>query len=1136
MLQRWALTKQREQSISLNDVTQEKDEAVEKYFARLQMTWTDMGYFPGENIRILGNAFVEGLKKPIREGLVKARPEQRGKDPKDLLQVAKGVEQELIQTCRTKTQNVHERPLKRNHRFITRRWSKCQDAGRFYTGYAVITQHEVIKAEPLPPHLSAQEAELKALTEACRAAKETGGSTGKRVETQGAQLTEEGCPEAYSVQKATVKITAQKLMNEVVCRYGVPEVIESDRGTHFTGQIMREILKSLGIEQGLHTPYHPHSSGKVERLNGTLKLKIQKAKEETGKPWTECLLLALFSIRYTPSIITDPESMSGTHDLKPGDWVVLKRHVRKSLDSRFDGPFLVLLTTATLVKLEGKSTWIHASHCSNRFRRERDLKAAPLMAKTHDSGVPVLGYETQKAPNVFPLTPCKSVTSENIMIGCLATGYVPGPVKIQLTSGSIRSASKEMTVQYGNIFASGSFLAIPRSSLKKENQSCTVEHELTKFKTEIKIKVKDQETRDEATNAALYLFRPHRREIDEVDSYSQVNLICMIKTYSKGNINVLWKESDTIMKQGMITEYTAKDPEKTPIKISMLTIRKENWKKNKYSCSLPGGNEVKVEAQEQCNESPMQVSTYDDEEDGDDQVDVDDDSIWTTAVTFIILFLFSMFYNAAATFVKIGVCFQIIIPAVYPVIAVGYTGSTSTSIACLVNRYWPPPVSVTWDTTEGEKLSEVKDIKFPLSGDLPAYNLLSQVTINKNDWDSKTYQCNVSFYSTNIVKIIPKVCDPLPEAPSVHLLQGTCPESNGEIELTCQVYNLTSQDATLKWYINDQERRFAEDKLELGKSKNHYFALHSTVTISQSEWNNGVPVKCQVTDTNTKTTAEDTIKKCSDSFNCLAIDVFVVKPSIEDLYVHKTARITCVASNLKDTNENYSFEWSFPGGSNLNIQTEDSQLHNNGTYSVSSVLTVSPDVWLQETEFTCVFRHNGLQKPIISRLKKEKVTKTSQPVVSMFPPSAEELAQKETYTLLCLSSKFNPQNIFMGWTENDLEVSKDLYVNSESMLETGGKTYFMTSKLTIPASSWDSGFSYGCVVGHETMPNNFYRTSFDKNSDVCEHIGVNITADEEEEDIENPWEISTTFMSLFVLSLVYSVTVTLFKKQSHSCQ
>ncbi|XP_073524696.1 uncharacterized protein, partial [Phyllobates terribilis] len=62
-------------------------------------------------------------------------------------------------------------------------------------------------------------------------------------------------------------------------------------------------------------------------------------------------------------VSTDPDQDSSSHTLQPGDWVVIKRHVRKSLDPRFDEPFQVLLTTSTAVKLEGKEAWIHASHC-----------------------------------------------------------------------------------------------------------------------------------------------------------------------------------------------------------------------------------------------------------------------------------------------------------------------------------------------------------------------------------------------------------------------------------------------------------------------------------------------------------------------------------------------------------------------------------------------------------------------------------------------------------------------------------------------------------------------------------------------------------------------------------------------------
>ncbi|XP_078066764.1 uncharacterized protein LOC144492531 isoform X1 [Mustelus asterias] len=62
------------------------------------------------------------------------------------------------------------------------------------------------------------------------------------------------------------------------------------------------------------------------------------------------------------------------HDLRPGEWVVIKDFRRKSWKARrWLGPFQVLLVTQTAVKVAERSTWVHASHC----KRVPELQQAP---------------------------------------------------------------------------------------------------------------------------------------------------------------------------------------------------------------------------------------------------------------------------------------------------------------------------------------------------------------------------------------------------------------------------------------------------------------------------------------------------------------------------------------------------------------------------------------------------------------------------------------------------------------------------------------------------------------------------------------------------------------------------------------
>ncbi|KAM4031930.1 uncharacterized protein ACNLHF_019316 [Anomaloglossus baeobatrachus] len=56
----------------------------------------------------------------------------------------------------------------------------------------------------------------------------------------------------------------EKLLMEIVCRYGLPETRESDQGPAFTANLTKKIWQALGTELALHTTNHPQSSGKIE--------------------------------------------------------------------------------------------------------------------------------------------------------------------------------------------------------------------------------------------------------------------------------------------------------------------------------------------------------------------------------------------------------------------------------------------------------------------------------------------------------------------------------------------------------------------------------------------------------------------------------------------------------------------------------------------------------------------------------------------------------------------------------------------------------------------------------------------------------------------------------------------------------
>ncbi|KAK1346461.1 hypothetical protein QTO34_000317 [Cnephaeus nilssonii] len=219
--------------------------------------------------------------------------------------------------------------------------------------------------------------------------------------------------EAYSTLMERAREVTKALLKDIIPRYGMPLTIGSDNGPAFVAEIVQQVAKALGIKWNLHTAYRPQSSGKVERMNRTLKQTMAKLCQETTLPWTDILLLVLLRVRCAPRArvgfspfeilygrpppliwpkgdlgeignleiqkqlqglgktvfevhrwVTDQLPISlGTaiHPYKPGDQVWVKDWKREPLTPIWKRPYPVILASPIALKVAGLNTWIHHS-------------------------------------------------------------------------------------------------------------------------------------------------------------------------------------------------------------------------------------------------------------------------------------------------------------------------------------------------------------------------------------------------------------------------------------------------------------------------------------------------------------------------------------------------------------------------------------------------------------------------------------------------------------------------------------------------------------------------------------------------------------------------------------------------------
>ncbi|XP_060100331.1 uncharacterized protein LOC132575537 [Heteronotia binoei] len=255
--------------------------------------------------------------------------------------------------------------------------------------------------------------------------------------------------EAFPTRTEKASEVVKHLLKNILPFWGLPVTISSDNGSAFIHRVVQRVSQELHIDWKLHAAYRPQSSGKCERANRSIKAQLSKLCQETTLKWPDALPIVLFRLRCLPKkglklspyeivfgrpppitkgIRGDPAQIGNlvwfqeiqslgqamnevskyvlqtlplqvhnpVHPFQPGDEVWVKVWRTQPLQPKWRGPFTVLLSTPTAVKVQGLARWIHWTHLK---------QAAP---EWRVQSVPGTGLKLKLRRNrqLPPLDPC----------------------------------------------------------------------------------------------------------------------------------------------------------------------------------------------------------------------------------------------------------------------------------------------------------------------------------------------------------------------------------------------------------------------------------------------------------------------------------------------------------------------------------------------------------------------------------------------------------------------------------------------------------------------------------------------------------------------------------------------------------
>jgi len=102
----------------------------------------------------------------------------------------------------------------------------------------------------------------------------------------------------------------------IVCQFGLPQIIIADNGRQFTDRWLAEIYEKLDIKLVTSSVEHPQTNGQAEASNKVILNELKKRLVSAKGNWTKELLEVLWAYRCTPQSTSQETPYSLTYGTK----------------------------------------------------------------------------------------------------------------------------------------------------------------------------------------------------------------------------------------------------------------------------------------------------------------------------------------------------------------------------------------------------------------------------------------------------------------------------------------------------------------------------------------------------------------------------------------------------------------------------------------------------------------------------------------------------------------------------------------------------------------------------------------------------------------------------------------------------